>query len=234
MKTDNIVPVTRIKEIRLTLAKMYGEKEWTQEAVAEKLGVTVKSYRDWEKGKIPPSVYNLKKLSILFCKSCDYILGLSDYTQIANKEISEATGLSNASIDFLRYLNYDGNHYEYDHFGNLNKETISFINRVLESEGGNLARDEDGDTKPRPTLFRTMEQYVRSAGSKGTISEKTMDSSTGLETMKYASGELILFEDANMPEVFDISSLRREALFSKIRGYLEYFRKEEEKKSAGI
>ena len=74
-----------------------------------------------------------------------------------------------------------------------------------------------------------MELYVTSAGSKGTISE--VDEATG--GMKHATGDLILFVDPNMPDVYDISKLRREALISQIRGYLDNLRKREEAKEHG-
>ena len=221
-KMGSVLPDTNLRKLRT-------EMGLTQHDVALKVNATEKSYRSWESGKTCPDTFHLKNLAQLFGVSTDYILGLTEYKNIGNEEISKITGLSDVSIEFLRYLNYSENHYVYDHPGNVNKQTISFINRVLEADGAKLSRDEDGDTLFRSTLFRTMELYVTSAGSKGTISE--VDEATG--GMKHATGDLILFVDPNMPDVYDISKLRREALISQIRGYLDNLRKREEAKEHG-
>lgn len=221
-KMGNKLPETNLKKLRNKMGL-------SQHDVAIKVNATDKSYRSWENGKSFPDTFHLKNLAQLFGVSTDYILGLTEYKNIGNEEISKITGLSDVSIEFLRYLNYSSNHYVYDHPGNVNKQTIAFINRVLEAEGANLSREEDGDTLYRSTLFRTMELYVTSAWSKGTISE--IDEATG--GMKYATGESILFVDPNMPDVYDISKLRREALMSQIRVCLDNLRKREEEKEHG-
>lgn len=100
-KTGNKRPVTRFENLRKTFAGKYGASEWTQEAVAKKVDATTKSYREWEKGNRIPDTYHLMKLAQLFHVSCDYLLGMSEYTHVGNEEMSKATGLSDAAINRL-------------------------------------------------------------------------------------------------------------------------------------
>ncbi len=61
-----------IKELRES-------NKWTQEYVANKIGITYQSYQNYERGLTMPNVKNLIKLSMLFEVSVDYLLGLKEY-----------------------------------------------------------------------------------------------------------------------------------------------------------
>lgn len=61
----------RIKELRL-------EKRYTQQEVADKLGITRPAYTAYEAGKRQPDFEILKSLSSLFEVTTDYLLGKSD------------------------------------------------------------------------------------------------------------------------------------------------------------
>lgn len=61
-----------IKELRT------GE-ELTQKQVAEKLGITYKSYQAYELGIAIPSLVNFIKLADLFNVSLDYLIGRGTY-----------------------------------------------------------------------------------------------------------------------------------------------------------
>ena len=54
------------------------EKNFTQEEVAEKIGVSGQSVSKWEKGECLPDVYNLKMLGRLYCVSVDSLLEMPD------------------------------------------------------------------------------------------------------------------------------------------------------------
>ena len=209
-KKGNKLPNTRLEMLRKEFQKKYGVKAWTQEAVAKKVGATPKSYRTWEKGGHLPETYYLIKLAQLFHVSCDYLLEVSDYTHIGNEEISKATGLTNGSIDFLRYLNYDGDRYKKDNVDRVNRQTISFLNRVLEEEGRKAAFDTDGDTIEMPTIFLSMERYVLSKNAVASIGGQ--------------SGQLITFDDVGAPLIGTIGPIYQEALIQMIRKQLDYFK----------
>ncbi len=186
-------------------------------------GISRPTLTYWYNGERAPDSDSLILLSKKLGVSIDFML---TGVRSDNLEIAESTGLSDGAIEFLRYLNYKGNHYEYDRMGNINRETISFINRVLETEGARAKRDDDGDTLGQLTLFRMMEQYVCSKGITGTICETDKD--TGEQ--KRATSKLILLNDPNMPIGEEIAKLMREAIFTDIRKYLEILREQEESK----
>lgn len=98
MKKGNKLPKGRLKELR-------EQRGLTQECVKKAVGCDLKTYRSWEKYGNYPSADYLVELSKLFGVSTDYLLGLSKFTNIGNKEMSEETGLSEYSIDVLRAIN---------------------------------------------------------------------------------------------------------------------------------
>lgn len=153
----NELPHERLKRLRT-------EKGWTQDYVRERVGCTLKSYRNWETGAIPLSdVRFLEALADLHKVSTDYLLCRTDYTSIGNKEISEITGLSNKSIEVLRYAMRPEEETIVSNAERINKRTVSFINRVLERE--QVADSIIGGRGFVNTVFGTMEDYVRSAGA---------------------------------------------------------------------
>ena len=63
---------TRLKELRV-------ENNYTQQQMAEKLGVRQQSYARYETGAGEPNLETVTKLCAIFDVSSDYLLGLSDY-----------------------------------------------------------------------------------------------------------------------------------------------------------
>lgn len=61
---------------RLKLARK--EKGFTQQEVAERFGMTSRSYRYWESGEREPSVANLVELADLLDVSLDWLTGRTD------------------------------------------------------------------------------------------------------------------------------------------------------------
>ena len=98
MKTGNKLPKERLKKLR-------EQRGITQEQVKQAIGCDLKSYRAWEKDGNYPNADYLVELSHLFGVSTDYLLGISDFTNIGNKEMAEETGLSELAIDRLRAIN---------------------------------------------------------------------------------------------------------------------------------
>lgn len=97
-KTGNKLPKERLKKLR-------EQRGITQEQVKQAIGCDLKSYRAWEKDGNYPNADYLVELSHLFGVSTDYLLGISDFTNIGNKEMAEETGLSELAIDRLRAIN---------------------------------------------------------------------------------------------------------------------------------
>lgn len=62
----------RLKELRL-------DSGYTQQNVADALGIKQQSYARYEVGKGEPSLVTLVKISKIFGVSTDYLLGVTDY-----------------------------------------------------------------------------------------------------------------------------------------------------------
>ena len=70
----------------------------SQVELAERLGVTKQSVSNWENDNIQPSIEMLKKLSVVFSASADYLLGLE------NSDYLDVSGLSPEVVGHLRQL----------------------------------------------------------------------------------------------------------------------------------
>lgn len=87
----------------------------TQKELADKIGCTEQTCRNWEKGETLPETDRLLLLSELYSVSCDFLLCRIDEKNHDNKFIHEEIGLSEAAIECLResknriMLHNDGN-----------------------------------------------------------------------------------------------------------------------------
>ena len=144
-KLGNELPFERLKRLRK-------ESNKTQDEVRQHIGCTVKTYRSWEqanaKGKrLAAGADDLSALADLFQVSVDYLLCRTDDRNIGNSEIQHAIGLSEKSIEVLRQINWFS----------LDKDTIRFLNRVLEAAA---------DRHEEHTVFDDLEHYVASRDMK--------------------------------------------------------------------
>lgn len=62
---------------------------YTQEKVAEKVGVSRSAVSRWEQGEIEPKVQNLAAVAVLLNVSTDYLLGLDDHRKGSSLGLSE-------------------------------------------------------------------------------------------------------------------------------------------------
>lgn len=127
------------------LKKVRTEKHATQAQIADFLGVTMKTYRGYEKGQEYPKLESLIALSDKWGVSIDYLLGRSDCTSVENEYISKKTGLSDKSINKLNELVQRDNFLEKANEKNANRNDnlsvrpvhiaplLKTINYVLES-----------------------------------------------------------------------------------------------------
>jgi transcriptional regulator with XRE-family HTH domain len=71
----------RLKELR-------NNNKFSQAMLAEKLGFSQQAVAKWEAGESTPNPETLSKISELFGVSADYLLGLSDYPDGREADIS--------------------------------------------------------------------------------------------------------------------------------------------------
>ena len=74
------------------------QANFTQAALARKLGVTRSSVNAWEMGVSLPSTHYLKELASIFNVSADYLLGLDSSSTIS------VAGLSDVDVDMIYRL----------------------------------------------------------------------------------------------------------------------------------
>lgn len=90
------------------LKVLRNEMGMRQEDVADAIGVTIKTYRTWEKDidKMKSGIKsnNLIALAELYKVSTDYLLGLSDCRSVDNHYIAEKTGLDDEGIKALEMI----------------------------------------------------------------------------------------------------------------------------------
>lgn len=134
------LPNNKLKEVRT-------KNHATQAQIADFLGCTVKTYRNYENGLEYPKLEFLIALSAKWGVSIDYLLGRSDFTKDGNKYISSATGLKDKAINQLRNVKAHDvvlKHYNSKNKKRLNKQSgvmpvlvparIPFINFIIESK----------------------------------------------------------------------------------------------------
>lgn len=114
----------RIKEARLKLGL-------SQAQLAERLGVTLRAFGNWERGDTLINVENLIKLSTLLNLSSDYILGISDFTHPENEFITKQLGISDDAANTLCYFGQHPNDTETQVFNFITSDS-SFIRFIHE------------------------------------------------------------------------------------------------------
>lgn len=123
----NLLP-QKLKELRKV-------NNYTQDYVAEVLGVVRQTYSHYETGKRTPDAEALYKLAGLYNISIDDLLHL---TIDINRDISyDAPVPSQTSTDlseFLEFFNNPANRKKYMFHTNLEKELLFYFNKISEED----------------------------------------------------------------------------------------------------
>ena len=171
------IKLHNLRKLRELRQSIYGRSGWSQSAVAEKLGVSLKTYGLWERGEVPPDTVNLVHIAHLFGITTDFLLGETDL----NEEIKR-TGLTAESVQVLQHLN------------STNNLAVRFINRVLEAYLYRIGEDAFGDKRDFGTVFETMEQYVcLDKAAEDFVTVKVGDGAT-INTEKQFRDTALIFE----------------------------------------
>ena len=89
---------TRLRELRENAGS-------TQQKVADDLNYTLRTYQEYERGKISIPQNDIPKIADYFSCTSDYLFYMDDEMQPQAKEFQEATGLSERSVAILRAIN---------------------------------------------------------------------------------------------------------------------------------
>ena len=107
MKTSNNIPIIEHEDIinifTENLRAKRKEKGYTQEQLADILGVTVKTYRSWEQDTLPKTI-DLINLSIILGCDIDYLLGRINTDTHFKAYIDRTYALSQQAFDKLSLL----------------------------------------------------------------------------------------------------------------------------------
>ncbi|MCC8060733.1 MAG: helix-turn-helix transcriptional regulator [Clostridiales bacterium] len=104
-------------------------KPYTQETFAEEFNVSVDTVKNWEQGRVFPSVETIIELCDFFNCDMDYLFGTIDCKTHDLQFIHDKTGLSEKAIETLTDIQYWQKHFP-DHQSNK----LDTINLILSDE----------------------------------------------------------------------------------------------------
>lgn len=168
MKKGNIFTIELFRE---RLLSIMDEKHYNQTSLAEALDIDRKTVGYWLNGKkdkpIYPSLEKLFELSKVLDVSVDYLIGRDDYRHFGNKEISESTGLSEHSIELLRFLKSksgkrDGMMSFGKNIDNYSWKNVEMINYIFDTNYERYMSRIEKNT-PVPTILANMYEYIHSS-----------------------------------------------------------------------
>ncbi len=184
----------------------------TQKELADRIGCTEQTCRNWESGKNLPETDCLLLLSDLYGVSCDYLLCRIDEKNHDLHFIHDETGLSEAAITALQYANSASNKKTDTLLDNLvtlqNKRIIHLINIALDTDGKELEKRK-GDLHIFSNLFTRLYDYsyIDSAGANVSPETVSFSYDLSIDSVEY-----------------NTTALLREAIITEIRKELDSFR----------
>lgn len=201
------------------LRELREERGWNKKQAYEKLVVTAKTYDTWERGEKKPNTQYLLELATLYGVSTDYILGKAESKNPGNAELSQATGLSETSIEVLRFMqSYETSD---DEYREANKRTIDLINRVLEGCYSQVIDYKNNENFPVVSVFSTMMDYIDPG-------EASLQYRTPEGERIEVEGKFVTITMGNTPTGYSINKLKKEFLINRIRNEMDQLAEEKE------
>lgn len=124
---DNQALPKVLQELRKT-------NNYTQDYVAEVLGVVRQTYSHYETGKRTPNYDALIKLADLYNISVDDLLNLSRKRDDSNSDSSAYTTTATELSNYIDYFNNPKNRQKYQYNTNLEKELLFYFEKLSESD----------------------------------------------------------------------------------------------------
>ena len=145
MEISNNIPIIEHEDIinifTENLRTKRKEKGYTQEQLADILGVTVKTYRSWEQDTLPKTI-DLINLSIILGCDIDYLLGRINTDTHFKAYIDRSYALSQQSFNKLSLLHI----FLTEKNNNAHKEIAvdwkNILDYLISTEKGNLLLDQ--------------------------------------------------------------------------------------------
>ena len=207
MKKGNIIPTTG--NTREQLLQLRESRGLTQSEVAERIGVSARTYADFERGieRKESSYKLLERLSDFFEVSTDYILGRSKYTTPEKELVGSVTGLSDSALEGLASLRLG----DENAIKNLQPAlcVLPVLNAMLAA----------GDGQDMECLLRAIRQYihldynipVHHDGSSPIISDSEYDHTGTIHFLTFAKNKDNPHDNIQIPVTADY--LRSSAMY---------------------
>lgn len=167
-RVKNTLFSKRLKVLRRNLGYKNAESFALQHHFA------VDTYKEWEVKGHTPTLNNLLILSDIFHVSLDYLLGRSDFLHVENEGIQEITGLSERSIEVLRYIRTAKTPefvIDLSNTEGYNSVIIDMINELIEDSEESVLRareynEKDPGVYPIDSIFSQIFEYLYSDSAK--------------------------------------------------------------------
>ena len=186
---------------------------YTQEEICRIIGRDLKTYRNWEKGFERPNGVVLVQLAELYDVSTDYLLGRISEKNHDLKYIHEETGLSEAAITVLRYINSFPRNL-YDEAFTINRKIPYVLNMILNREAKAIENTDNREAYCLNDLFTMIYDYLAADNMK-TIGKDSF----------FSSETIAVVDDLSFfPVEVSVPALMKEAKMSEIRKELDSFR----------
>ena len=119
------MPKCKYPNIKKIFKALREEKKFTQDELAQKIGICKPAISNLENGLKEPSLLELKAYSKYFNCPMEYLLGLNDSRTYTNYNTSSELGLSDKAIEILKMWNNPN-------YNNVKKNRLLLLNLLLE------------------------------------------------------------------------------------------------------
>lgn len=193
------------------LCQLKEENKKTQKQICGDIKATEKTVASWIKGQKQPETYKLCALADYFNVSTDFILGRTEYRNLGNEDISKAIGLSEKSIEVLRFLN--GLSVTNEEDKRHHRKVIDLINVVLEDTySAMIAYRGSDDNPPVENIFSFMKDYIDPIETELSFYENG--------ERKSLSGYAATIDSNGSPTMYTVNEIKRTVIIERIKASL--------------
>ena len=101
----------KLRSLGEKIQELRKKDDLTQQAFADKIGVSIDAAKNWEQGYNYPAIDMIVKIANYFECDFDFLLGQQDTPNKIYKHFSEETQLSQDAVESLMFPDRYGNHY---------------------------------------------------------------------------------------------------------------------------
>lgn len=164
-------------EFKMRLHDLRIEKGFTFEALGKLMDMSKGNPSKWENEENAlPRYREACKLAKIYGVTTDYLLAVSDYRKTKNEELGAPLGLSDTSIEVLKFIRSMESDPGTDE--DLKREAsaiIGFINLTLEMLRPQIERNKAGDDFPLSSILVELYDYINASTVKASSTGNTIE-----------------------------------------------------------